>query len=139
MLDTATAPATTRISCTASVFGQNLKRITALLSAQFSAERSSQFRIHREDVPASPYGFNIARILRVRLDFLAQPADMVIDRAVEQVGIAALGQIQKLIAGESYFRALQQSRQQAEFPRRKRHGDAIRPDQFALAGVQHPI
>src|SRR5476651_2245097 len=135
MFDTATALATTRTSWTRSVLGQNLKRITALClvsagdvflvfgSTAFFFQRSfrlsptllSQFRVHRENVPASPYRFNIARIFRVRLDFLAQPADMVIDRAVEQVGVAALGQIQQLVAGQCDLGPFQQGGEQAKF------------------------
>jgi len=55
-------------------------------------------RIHGEDVTAAPYRLDVARISGVRFDLLTQARDVIVDRTVEQVGIAALGQVEKLVA-----------------------------------------
>ena len=43
-------------------------------------------------------GLDQLRPLRVALDLLAQAADLVVDAAVEQGGLAAAGQIEELVA-----------------------------------------
>src|SRR5476651_2461535 len=60
---------------------------------------------------------------------------MIVNRAVEQVGVAALGQVQELVAGQRDLGPFQQGAEQAEFTAGERQGDAVRPDLFALAGA----
>ncbi len=64
---------------------------------------------------------------------------MIVDRAVEEFRFAALGEIEKLVAGERDLGPFQQRLQQAELAARKRRGHAIRADQLALAGVERPV
>lgn len=72
------------------------------------------------------------------LQFLAQPANLRIDAAVETYGDAASGQIEKLIAIEHALRALDQGYQEIVFAGAERDGDAIVANEFACASVERP-
>src|SRR5271163_3633495 len=101
--------------------------------------KSCHFRIHCEHVSATPYRLNVARIFGIRFDFFAQPADVVVDAAVKEVGVASFGQVEQLIAGEGDFRPFKKGRQEPEFAARKGDGHAAMVDQLALTGVQRPL
>ena len=57
-------------------------------------------RIRGEHVSAAPYRLDVAGILRIRLKLAAQAAHMVVDAAVEQLGVSPFGEIEQLVAGE---------------------------------------
>ena len=63
--------------------------------------------------------FDEPRCARIVAQFLAQAADVQIDGAVQRVGLAALGQVQQLVAVECAVRAFQQHLQQTVFAARE--------------------
>jgi hypothetical protein len=64
---------------------------------------------------------------------------MVVDAAVEQVRVAAFGKVEQLVAAESDLRTIDQGREEAKFAAGQCCCHAVRTDQFALSGVEHPF
>ncbi len=64
---------------------------------------------------------------------------MIVDGTVEQVGVAALGEVQQLVAGQRDLGPFQQGGQQTELTGGQWQGDAVGADQFALAGIERPV
>ena len=61
--------------------------------------RASQFaHFGRQRVAAAPDGLDERRVLGVWLYLLAQAADLIVDRAVEGVGLPPLGDVEQLVA-----------------------------------------
>ena len=127
MFDTSTAAAVTMISWAANVRGQRNRGQPVIRIAG------------RKHVSAAPDGLYVSGILRIRLELPAQAADMIVDAAIEQLGIATLRQIEKLVAGQRDFGPFDQRAKQAEFAARKRCCQTVVPDQLALSCIEHPI
>ena len=96
------------------------------------------FDVGCETVAAAPVRLDQGRLLRVALDLAPQPADLVVDAAVEHVGGAPAGQIEQLVAAQHHARMVEERAEQQEFHRAERHRHAIRIDQLALRRIQGP-
>ena len=78
-------------------------------------------------------GLDQLRAARIELDLLAQPADLVVDAAVEDRGLAPAGQVEQLVAGQDHAGALHQDREQEELAGAERYGHPVLANQLAPA------
>src|SRR5262245_21712437 len=65
-------------------------------------------------VAAAPDCLDQGRILRVGLDLLAEPADLVVDRALERLEGTAAGQVEEMLPRQDYPRPFEEDREQAK-------------------------
>src|SRR5688572_5465494 len=91
-----------------------------------------------EAVATAPYGLDQLRIAAVGFHLAAQAADLVVDRAVEQVRLAALDHVEQAVAVEHLARMVEERAQQPELGRGQRHHGAVRIGQAALQGIEPP-
>ena len=63
---------------------------------------------------------------------------MIVDAALEGGELAALAEIEQLVAAEHPARMGDEGVEQIIFAGRERDGDAVLADQLALAALQHP-
>ena len=89
-------------------------------------------------VAAAPDGLDQLRVAAVGLDLAAQAADLVVDRAVEQVRLAALDHVEQAVAVEHLARVVEERHQQAELGRGDRHHRAFGIGQPALERIEPP-
>ena len=61
--------------------------------------------------------------LGIELDLLAQPADLVVDAAVERLGVAADRQIEELVAGQHQAGVVEEGASRRNSAVLERHGD----------------
>src|SRR5579871_5629113 len=90
-----------------------------------------------ELVAASPDRLDDLRIFWVVLDFPPQPADLVVDAAVEEIGRAPARDIEKLIACKNYVGAMQESRKEKIFSVGEGRDNLAIVDQFAPVRVEN--
>src|SRR5262249_6757696 len=90
-------------------------------------------------VSAAPHGFDVSRVLWIGLDLLAQAAHVIVDRAIEQFCVAALGEVEKLVARERYLGSLEKGRKKPELAARQGNGHALRANELALTGIEYPV
>ena len=64
---------------------------------------------------------------------------MIVNAAVEKIGIAAFRQVEELIAVQRHFRPVDQSAEKAKFTTRQRCRHSVLVDQLALPGIQSPV
>src|SRR3954469_8877693 len=102
----------------------------------FSATASQRRHLAAETVAVAPGRPDQFRRLRVALYLLAQPADLVVDRAVEQLRRPAAREIEELVAGQHHARTLEQHAEQAELAAGERHRHFPVVDQFAPAEIE---
>ena len=70
---------------------------------------------------------------------LPQPTDEQIDGAIEYFRIAALRQVEQLVAAEHALRMIDENAQQAEFGAAERIGGTVLAQQVACGGIQPPF
>ena len=92
-----------------------------------------------ERVAAAPDGLDQFGIARVGFDLLAQPADVIVDAALEGGELAALAEVEQLVAGEHALRVGDEGEQEIILAGRERDRAPVLADQLALAGPQHPV
>src|SRR3546814_9288977 len=68
----------------------------------------------------------------VDLDLLAQPADQIVDRAVEDIGLAPADEVEQPVAAHHLPRMPHQRVEQMIFARRQRDLIALAIDQYAF-------
>ena len=91
-----------------------------------------------EAVAAAPHGLDQLRIAAVDFHLAPQAADLVVDRAVEQVRLAALHHVEQAVAVEHLARMGQEGDEQAELGRGERHHGAFGIGQPALERIELP-
>jgi hypothetical protein len=105
---------------------QQLALQTARHQSLHQAEALDAPDIGGQHVAAAPHGLDQGGIAAVGLDLAAQAADLVVDRAVEQVRLAALDHVEQPVAVEHLAGVLEEGGQQAEFDRGNRHHHRLR-------------
>lgn len=91
-----------------------------------------------ENITLVAHGLDVGRLTGIVQQTLAQAADQQIDGAVEQVGVATLGQIQQLIAAEHPLRMIEKHPQQAILGAAEGNHGVVFIEQVAGGGVQAP-
>ena len=85
-----------------------------------------------EPVPAPAHRLDQLRIAAVGFDFAAQPADLIVDRPVEQMRFAPLHHIEQSIAVEHLPGMVERGPQQPEFRSGNRDYGTVGIQQLAL-------
>src|SRR3546814_19425457 len=74
----------------------------------------------------------------IRLDFLANPADMNVDAALDRPGRSAMRKVEQLLARQNPPRVAAKGQEQIEFCARHRHLDILRIAKLARARIDQP-
>src|SRR5471030_3451746 len=82
---------------------------------------------------------DVAGLARYILQALPQAADQQIDRPVERIGLATLGQVEQLIPREYALWMIEEHPQQAVLRAAQRHHGALSVEQMARGGVEPPV
>ena len=64
------------------------------------ARASLRFGVDSEDVAATPHRLDVSGVPWVGLQFLAKPADMVVNRSIKHIRVSSLRYIEQLISAE---------------------------------------
>src|SRR5436190_3342597 len=112
--------------------------IRLLGRSRLTGRASQPLHVRREHVAAAPHGLDQLRIGRIFLDLLPEAADMVIDAALERGELAALAEVEQLVAAEHSARVGREGVEEAVLAGGKRDGDIVLADQLALAALQEP-
>src|SRR5690606_14325690 len=92
----------------------------------------------RKQVAVAPDRLEQSGTARIRLQLLAQAADLGIDAAIEYRRLFALRQVEKTGAAQHPVGILDQHPQQMEFRRAQGHADGVGIAQLAQAGIEYP-
>src|SRR3546814_13582635 len=74
----------------------------------------------------------------IRLDFLANPADMNVDAALDRPGRSAMRKVEQLLARQNPPRVAAKGQEQSEFCARHRQLDILRIAKLARARIDQP-
>src|SRR5690606_40892065 len=133
-----TVCATSSASATASsIWPSRLRGRTWRINPS-AAVRGHTADVGGEAIAAAPHGLDQLGIAAVLFHLAPQPADLVVDRAVERVRLAALDHVEQPVAVEHLPRMRQERDEQAELGRRQRHHGALWICQAPLEGVEQP-
>src|SRR6478736_10350666 len=93
--------------------------------------------VRYEKIALVSYGSDEPRMLRIRLDLLAQPHDPKIHAAVERIPIPLFVEIQNMFARKSPIRMFGERLEEVELERRHRHFSALLIGQPVRSDIQH--
>src|SRR6187402_3999284 len=80
---------------------------------------------HGEDIAFIAYGLDIGLLAGVIDEALAETTHHQVDRAIEQLGVATLGEVEQLVAREDSLRVIEEHPQQAELRAAQRDDGAF--------------
>jgi hypothetical protein len=103
-----------------------------------SCDRARAADVGGEAIAAAPHGLDQLGIAAVGFHLAPQAADLVVDRAVEQVRLAALDHVEQPVAVEHLARMAEERDEQAELGRGQRHDRAFGVGQPALERIEQP-
>ena len=91
-----------------------------------------------ENIAPQPDGFYEFTVRPFPFELLPDTADMHIDASVHGACGTAVRELEQLVAGKNYARALAKGREQIEFGGCKRHGQTLRTKQLSLGRNDTP-